>query len=183
MTLGRFSLAVGADPRWVQNARAVLGFSARYTVEAARRLSLARTLRETYGIPLGAAYAMSHEALAGRPGKGGWERATPDGVVTVSVDLERFLSAFNARLSLSRTLYGERQRGRPRGRGGRGIGLAREHGVDVGLLESSLARTPAERIMSLDRDLEFLRSMRLGHPSVSGAPGSRGPAAARGSRR
>jgi hypothetical protein len=159
MTLGQFSVAVGASPRWVQNARAALPLGGGYTVEKARRLALARALRRTCGMPLVEAYAAAGEALAGWPESRHWERTGSDGVA-VAVDLERFLGAFAARLSLARTLYGERERGRPRKVRRRGLALARDHGVDVGLLEASLARTPAERLRSLDRDVEFLRSLR-----------------------
>ncbi len=159
MTLGQFSLAVGASPRWVQNARAALPLGGGYTVENARRLALAQALRQACGMPLVGAYGAAREALAVWPERRRWERVGPDGVI-VAVDLDRFLGAFGARLSLSRTLYAERGRGRPRKVRRRGLELARDHGVDVGLLEASLARTPAERLESLDRDVEFLRSLR-----------------------
>lgn len=161
MTLGQFSLAVGAGPRWVQNARAVLNLPPRYTVTAARRLSLTRTLKDTYDLPLVEAYAMAREALAGWPSERQWVRDSPDGAVRLIVELERFLSGFTARLSLAHTLYAERARGRPGKKAPRGLERARQHGVDLGLLDSSLRRTPGERLRSLDRDLDFLRSLRV----------------------
>jgi hypothetical protein len=81
--------------------------------------------------------------------------------VSLCVDLERFLSTFMTRLSLSRTLYAPRRRGRPSRKRLGGVQAARAHGVDVSLLERSLRRTPAERLRRLDEDVAFLRSLRV----------------------
>jgi hypothetical protein len=77
------------------------------------------------------------------------------------VDLERYLSGYATRLALARNWYEERKRGRPRTSRKRGIAGAAEHGVDIGLLEASLERTPEERLRRLDEDVEFLRTLRV----------------------
>lgn len=152
---------VGAAPRWVQNALAVLGSPPRYTEEAAQRLALARLIHNACGMPLVSAYPLAARALSTWPGALSWEQEGPEATVTLAIDLERFLSNFAARLSLSRLHYAERRRGRPRKRARRGIPAARAHGLDLSLLESSLRRTTEERLRALDADIEFLRSLKV----------------------
>ena len=65
------------------------------------------------------------------------------------------------RLSLARSWYAERRRGRPPKRPRGGVAWAKWYGVDVTLLVESLKRTPAERLRALDANLEFLKSVRL----------------------
>lgn len=161
MTLGQFSTAVGAAPRWIQNALAVLGLPPRYTVAGARRLALARTLGETCDIPLGTAYPIARQALAQWPARRTWEHVGGDGVVRIVVDLERFLSSFAVRLSLAQVHYGERKRGRPARIRRRGLAAARAYGIDIGLLHASLERAPAERLRRLDDALAFFASARV----------------------
>ncbi|MGH7675680.1 MAG: hypothetical protein ACREMV_10450 [Gemmatimonadales bacterium] len=162
MTLGQFSVVVGAPPRWVQNARAVLRLPARYSAAGARTLALARGLVETCDMPLVRAYPVAARALAGWPKRRVWERVDRDGVVRVGVDLARFLSAFAVRLAGARLRYGERRRGRPRKREADALARARAHGLDLGLLEASLARTPTERLRRLDEALTLFRTARVG---------------------
>jgi len=159
MTLGQFAVAVGAPKRWVQNAYAVLHLPARYNEARARRLAFARMVKQACGMPLSWAYQLAEHALAAWPAQKLWTHRGPDGAVVVSVELERFLSDFAARLSLARSYYAERRRGRPRRR--RGVALAKWYGVDMSLLGSSLRRTTDERLRSLDANVEFLKSMRL----------------------
>ncbi len=164
MTLGQFAVVVGASPRWVQNALSVLGLPRRYTPEAARVLGLARELREQTGMPLGRAYPLAKKALARWPGEEIvrlTDDASPVGLV---VDLKLYLSVWAARLSLSRTRYAERARGRPRKRRKGGIEGAREYGVDISLLEESLRLTPAERLKRLDENVAFVKSLRVAEP-------------------
>jgi hypothetical protein len=160
MTLREFSIIVGTPPRWIQNAMGVLGLSPRYTVERARKLALARVVRETSGMPLRKAHALAGRALAAWPRQTSWREASTDGSVALCIDLERFLSTFTARLSLSRSLREGRSPGRARRGGPRGLALAEEHGLDVGLLRASIRRSPEERLQRLDEDRAFVRSMR-----------------------
>jgi hypothetical protein len=164
MSLGRFATVVGASPRWVQNAFQVLNLPALYDEEGAKTLGLARLLQESFGVQLVVAYPLAAEALAARPDVLVWRKEHPSGAVAMEVDLERYLSGYAARLALARHRYLERQRGRPRAREKKGIEGAVEHGVDVGLLEASLERTPEERLRRLDEDVEFLRSLRVEEP-------------------
>lgn len=161
MTLGQFATAVGAPKRWVQNAFQALGLPAVYTEPLARRIAFARAVKEACGMPLRRAFPLADEALARWPVHKTWELREPDGAIRVVIDLERFLSDYAVRLSLSRTYYAEKRRGRPRKRKLRGIALAKWYGVDVALLVESLKRTPEERLRSLDEAVEELKSMRI----------------------
>lgn len=158
MTLAQFAVAVGADPKWVQNAAAGLGRPVEYTVKEARHLGLVRVLQSTLGVPLRAADQMAGAALR----EGADEltvREAPDGSVRVVVDVRRYLSTFTAALSRALSGYEPRARGRPMVRE-RGVAAARAYGMDLSLLQASLRRTPAERIRQLDADMEFLRTLR-----------------------
>jgi hypothetical protein len=160
LSLGQYATAVGAPARWVQNAHAVLGLGVAYTPEGARRLAFARLLKETAGMPLVDAYPLAAPALASWPIQRRW-KLDRGGAAAVTVDLERFLSDCNVRLSLARSWYVERRRGRPPKVRRRGVAWAKWYGVDVTLLRESLKRTPAERLRALDANLEFLKSLRL----------------------
>ena len=87
-----------------------------------------------------------------------WAAPTDGAATSLTVDLERFLSEHAARLSLSRSYYAERRRGRPRKR--RGIALAQWYGVDVTLLDGKLRLTPAERFDLLSANAEFVQELR-----------------------
>jgi hypothetical protein len=161
MTLGQFAIVVGAPRRWIQNSMAVLGLPVRYTLVVAKRLALARVLNAACGMPLVEAYPLAGKALSAWPESNVWELAGEEGVAVLSVDLERFLSNVNVRLSLARTRYAERKRGRSRKRRRRGIAAAREYGIDIGLLEESLKLTPEQRLRRLEDTLEFLESVKV----------------------
>jgi hypothetical protein len=158
MKLGEYAVAVGAPKRWVQNARAALGERGQYTEAGARRLAFAKAVKEACGMPLRAAYPLAAEALARWPEERTWTYQPRAGAASVSVDLERFLSDYAARLSLSRSFYAERHRGRPRKR--RGVALAKWYGVDVTLNEESLRLTPAQRLARLEGALDFILKAR-----------------------
>jgi hypothetical protein len=158
MKLGEYAVAVGASKRWVQNARAALGERGPYTEPGARRLAFARLVKETCSMPLRAAYPLATDALAAWPKQRSWSHRPADGAVSVTVDLERFLSDYAARLSLSRSFYAERRRGRPRKR--RGVALAKWYGVDVTLNEESLKLTPAQRLARLEGAVDFILKAR-----------------------
>jgi hypothetical protein len=161
MTLGQFAVAVGASPRWVQNARAVLGSRDAYSREGAKHLGLARTISDCTGMPLVRAYGCAREALGAGPETREWALANEDGSVRVAVDLERYLSAFATRLSTAMTSYTERVRGRRAPRPRDALTAARAHGVDTTLFADSLSRTPAERLARLDQMSEFFRAARI----------------------
>jgi hypothetical protein len=160
MTLGQFAVAVGASTRWVQNALRALRPRPRYTPQAAQRLAFAHAVHARLGVPLGRGYELAREALAAWPRRKVWEYAADD-AVTLRVDLERFLSACAVRLSLSRTYYGEKRRGRPHKHVRHGIAGARDYGVDIGLLHEQLKRTPEERLRRLDEAVVFVQSLKI----------------------
>lgn len=162
MKLGEYAVAVGATKRWVQNARAALGERGPYGESGARRLAFAKLVKETCSMPLRAAYPLAGAALAAWPAQRSWSYRPGDGAVSVTVDLERFLSDYAARLSLSRSFYAERRRGRPRKR--RGVALAKWYGVDVTLLVESLKLTPAQRLARLEEHVEFIKLLRQRMP-------------------
>ena len=156
MTLGQFATAVGAPRRWVQNAFAVLGLAAGYTEPRARRLAVARALKQGWGLPLTRGWALAPEALAAWPAAKEW-RGTA-GAVDLVLDVERFLSDYAVRLSLATTWYAEKRRGRPRTRRPKGgIAWAKEYGVDISLIEASLRATVQQRWRRNDEEAESFK--------------------------
>src|SRR4051812_5853041 len=131
MTLGQYATAVGATPRWVQNARAVLKLHDRYEENTAKTLGLTRELSETTGMPLMRAYDVARAALADWPRNQTTSHGNADGSVRIVMDLERYLSAFATRLSLAHSVYAERARGPRRHRRRDPLKAAREYGYDV----------------------------------------------------
>jgi hypothetical protein len=158
MTLGQFATAVGATPRWVQNAFAALGLDATYTEPRARRLAFARDLKVACRLPLNRGWVLAPEALAAWPGENIWSLVEPNGVVRVTVDLERFLSTYAVRLSLARCWYAEKARGRPRKGRLKGVAWARWYGVDLSLVQASLCQGVDDRLRRNDEALELFRA-------------------------
>jgi hypothetical protein len=161
MTLGQFATAVGAPPRWVQNARAVLRLRGRYDDDGAKRLGLARTLADATGLPLVRAYALARAALAAPTAGREWTHGNADGSVRIVVDLQRYLAAFSVRLSLARASYTERTPGRRSPRPRDPMHAARRRGVDVTLFDETLKLTPAARLRRMDQMSEFFRAARV----------------------
>lgn len=157
MTLGAFSRAVGASPRWVQNAFQALDLKPAYTELLARQLALARLLKETCGLPLRRGFPLATDALREWPSSRIWEVTEPMRATGIVVDLEQFLTDFAARLSLARCWYAEKRRGRPRKTRRRGLALASWYGVDSTLLRENLKRTPAERLDRLEQAATFFK--------------------------
>ena len=155
MTLGQFSVVVGAPPKWVQNTFRLLDLPNEYTVSLARTLRLVRVIWETCGTEIPDAYRLAKEALDRSVHGLEWQIESPDGSLAVVFDRDRFLSSFACALARARVLYSERRRGRPLRNVKHGIEAAAECGVDVGLLEAMLLLTPADRMKRLDRDLSY----------------------------
>lgn len=164
MTLGQFAVIVGASPRWVQNARAVLGLRGPYTDEGARRLGLAREIRDGTGVPLRRAWRLAREALAAWPAQREWVHEGQAASARLVVDIARYLSSYAVRLSLARTRYAERRRGRRPRRPHDPVAAAKAYGVDISLLEENLKRSPEERLRNLDQEAEALRTLRVAEP-------------------
>jgi hypothetical protein len=161
MTLAEFAYLLDADPKWVQNAAAVLGGSLRYTISTARRLAVARALVRAADMPLPRAYAIARKALRDSAGSGSPVRVTDDAdPVAVTVDVHRILAALSVGLSRLRTMYVPRRRGRPATLPRDPIRAAEQYGLDLSLLAANLRRTPAQRLRQLEAMVDFRRRAR-----------------------
>ena len=163
MTLGEFANLLGVEPKWVQNAGAVLGPRFRYTLAVARRLALARALNEALGMPLPRAYAQAADVFRRWDGTARPVRLGDDepAAVDVTVDVYRIQAEVNVGVSRLRTLYSPRRRGRPAGRRDP-VEAATAYGIDTTLLAANLRREPAERLRQLDAMVSFRRRVRRG---------------------
>ncbi|HYH80618.1 MAG TPA: hypothetical protein VEX86_12515 [Longimicrobium sp.] len=159
MTLAQFSIAVGAEPKWVQNAIAALGLPASYDETRARRLGLARVLNATAGMPLKRAFDLAGKALAPDADPIVLVAEAKDGSAQVRVDVQRYLSTFLARLSAAGR-YTSQQTGRPARTTDDPVTVAREYGIDISLLQSNLLRTPEERLRIAGQNAEFIGRIR-----------------------
>lgn len=161
MTLGEFSCLLDVEPKWVQNVVASLGGSLPFTLAAARRLAVARALADALGVPMPRAHALAGSVL--RRYKGSRTPVTvnlpEDAAVTVTIDVYRILARVSVGLSRLRTLYAERQRGRPAAPRNP-IAAAEDYGVDISLLKSNLRRTHEQRLRQLDAMVDFRRRVR-----------------------
>ena len=164
MTLGQFAMAIPASPKWVLNANAVLNLTPAYCVQRALVLALARLLEHSIGLPLKRAYQLARQTLRDPANSASWRHESPDGIATLVIDRERFLSDFAVNLSRATVGYSERRRGRPPRRRCRGVAAARHHGVDISLLRQSLEQSTAARLRRLDEDVSFVQSLRVRVP-------------------
>jgi len=88
-------------------------------------------------------------------------RQDPTGAATVVIDLARYQSTFLANLSRALILETPRRRGRVSGPSRRNaVEIARDYGIDIGLMRSALNRTPSERLQLLDANVELVRAAR-----------------------
>ena len=158
MPLASFALLVGATPKWCQNALHLLGRPTRYDLPDARTLALTRELHATLGMPLSAAWQRAAEVLGGHP-------AEEPRVVTIVVDLPRFLSAWGLRLAALRAAP-PRGRGRPPALPPRprtpaaALERARHHGLDLGALRAGLLRSMPARLIGLDGSQRLVAALR-----------------------
>jgi enoyl-CoA hydratase/carnithine racemase len=160
MSLAEFAVAVGATPKWVQNARALLHCAGPYTAAEALRLGLVREIHTSLQVSLKQANSMAGRALEIGGVGPAVAHSSPDGIVDVLIDVPRYLSNFAVRLSRARTEYEPRRRGRPpRRRTASAVERAREYGFDIGLLRDGLRLTPAERLRRLESDRSFVRRL------------------------
>ena len=154
MTLGQFAVLVGAEPKWILNARAVLGRDLRYSVSTAERLSLAQLLSSDFQIPLPRAWAIAGEALD--HDVDAYRVTTDDGLLSLEIDLARLRSAIAIRRSQLATTHQPRRAGRKPARRRDAIEAARRYGLDVTLLQANIERRPEERLRQLDDMAAFL---------------------------
>jgi hypothetical protein len=160
MSLSAFAILVGAPVKWCQNALEVLGLPLHYTPAMARQLGLTRLLNDSHSIPLKTAFRLAREALSGKP-LSHVARADEEGISTLTVDVNRYLSLFAVRLSAVR-VDPPRGRGRPARARPRGERAAEAHGIDISALRAGLGITPAERLEALDASQRLVERLRSG---------------------
>ena len=169
MTARQTAVAAAADLKWLTNSAALLRRPLRHTPSEARWWGLVRILVADVGMTLKAAADAASTALGVLPDRHGSRKSSPPaammpakrdptGAASLMLDLERYLSTFLANLSRALLLETPRRRGRVKKSSRRtAVDVAREYGIDTGLLLSALARTPAERLELLDANAAFLR--------------------------
>ncbi len=163
MTARQTAVAAGADLKWMVNSAALLGRRIRYDRQQAKWWGLVWLLTEQLGLSLRAAAAVSTVALRGGSSSthvtGGADRS---GSASLIVDLARYDSIFLANLSRALVHETPRRRGRPPRPGIKGdvLANAQHYGVDLGLIQSAMRRTPAERLALLETNAAFVRDMR-----------------------
>ncbi|MGH7602584.1 MAG: hypothetical protein ACRENK_01150 [Gemmatimonadaceae bacterium] len=171
MTGRQTAVAAAADLKWLTNSAALLRRELRHTPDEARWWGLVRLLVTDVGLTLKAAAEAASAALRSLP-HGGTSRKKPSrqetampakrdptGAVFLMLDLARYHSTFLANLSRALLIETPRRRGRVKQSARRtAIDAARQYGIDTGLLLSSLARSPAERLELLDANATFLRA-------------------------
>ena len=162
MTARQTAVAAGADLKWMVNSAALLGRRVRYDRQQAKWWGLVWLLTEQLGLSLRAAAAVATVALRG--GSSSTHviaGADPSGSASLIVDLARYESIFLANLSRALVHETPRRRGRPPRLGLKsGLTTARHYGVDLGLIQSAIRRTPAERLALLEKNAAFVRDMR-----------------------
>ena len=163
MTARQTAVAAGADLKWIVNSAALLGSRIRYNRQQAKWWGLVWLLTEQLGLSLKSAAAASTVALSGGDSSTQVTAgADSSGSASLIVDLARYDSIFLANLSRALVHETARRRGRPPRRGTKTDALttARHYGVDLGLMQSAINRTPAERLALLEKNAAFVRDMR-----------------------
>ena len=162
MTAHQFAIAARADVKWILNSSALLGRRVRHTPADSRWWGLVRLLTEWLALPLqAAADAATRSLRAKNDSVRTTVNADPSQSASLVIDLPRYESIFLGNLSRALVQETPRRRGRPSRiqSGARAIGAARLYGVDLGLVQAALARTPAERLAMLEANAGFIRVM------------------------
>jgi len=157
VNLNQLGIAAGAETKWLLNSSALLGRSLTPTRSNARWWGLVKLLEQAFDLPLAVAAKAATRALAER-NDGGRAGALedPSASACMTVDLSRYDSILLARLSRARVRETPKRRGR-RALNPDPVAAAAAYGIDIGLIRSSLARTPGERLAMLDQNARFLR--------------------------
>ena len=163
MTARQTAIAAGADLKWLTNSAALLRRPLRYTAHAAKWWGLVRLFTEKIGLSLKAAADAATAALE----RGGLRASVeasvdPSGSASLVVDLPRYESIFLANLSRALVQETPRRRGRAKDpiAGSNAVSAASRYGIDLGLIQAALDRTPAERLAMLEANVEFVRAAR-----------------------
>ena len=163
MTARQFAVASAADIKWIMNSAALLRRPLRYSDSEARWWGFVRLLTEAIELPLKTAAAAA-TALLGvtQSSMSVTVSADPSHSASIVVDLARYESIFLGNLSRARVHETPKRKGRPPrlAAGRQALSSAHRYGVDLGLIQSALARTPAERLAMLEANSLFLREMR-----------------------
>ena len=163
MTGRQFAVASAADIKWIMNSASLLRRRLRYNASEARWWGFVRLLTEAIGLPLktaaAAATASLRVAQSSMPVTVG---ADPSHSASIVVDLARYESIFLGNLSRALVHETPKRKGRPPrlAASRQALSSAHRYGVDLGLIESALARTPTERLAMLEANSLFLREMR-----------------------
>lgn len=163
MTARQFAVASAADIKWIMNSAALLRRRLRYSDSEARWWGFVRLLTEAFGLPLKlAADAATASLRVTHSSTPVTVSADPSHSASIVVDLARYESIFLGNLSRARVHETPRRKGRPPrlAAGRQALSSAHRYGIDLGLIESALARTPAERLAMLEANSLFLRDMR-----------------------
>lgn len=163
MTAHQFAIAARADAKWILNSSALLGRAARHTRADSRWWGLVRLLTENLALPLQAAAEAATRSLGAKnDAESITVKADPSQSASLVIHLLRYESIFLGNLSRALMLETPRRRGRlARARtGAAAIDSARRYGVDLGLVQAALERTPAERLEMLEANAAFIRGMR-----------------------
>ena len=163
MTARQFAVASAADIKWIMNSAALLRRRLRYNDGEARWWGFVRLLTEAIGLPLktaaAAATALVRITQSSMPVT---VSADPSHSASIVVDLARYESIFLGNLSRARVHETPKRKGRPPrlAAGQQALSSAYRYGVDLSLIRSALARTPAQRLAMLEANSLFLREMR-----------------------
>jgi hypothetical protein len=163
MTTHQLAIAARADVKWILNSSALLGRPVRRSRADSRWWGLVRLLTGSLGLPLQAAAEAATRSLGNKDETPKITAiADPSHSAALLIDVPRYESVFLGNLSRALVLETPRRRGRPAQlrRGAGAIDSARRYGVDLGLVEAALGRTPAERLAMLEANARFIASMR-----------------------
>jgi hypothetical protein len=162
MNFNQFAIASSSDTKWLLNSSALLGRPLTLTTDNARWWGLVRLLETTFGLTLARAAAAATRALAKENDDVVTEVAEDlSGAATLSVDRFRYDTTFLANLSRARVRETPKRRGRRAVLSGDPIERAKVYGLDIGLMQSALKRTPGERLALLDSNREFAYEMKI----------------------
>lgn len=158
LSLRQLAIVAGSSTKWIKNAEMLLGISFPRTPNGTVGVGLIHELHSELDLPLSAARDIAHTVLA-TSGRASDVLALSSGSVRLSIDLNRYRSTFNARLSRALVLGGPKRRGRPTTAASGALAGAAAHGIDLDLLRDSLRLTPAERLARLEANAAFVGAL------------------------
>jgi hypothetical protein len=158
MSPAQLALAAGADPKWIQNVRRLLGRKSGSEPEDARWFGNVRALHATLGCSLATAGRIA-DLVVEAPIEQRELHLPLDtaGAFTLTIDLHRSWTLHVARLSRAIVMPAPERRGRrPRTSRAGATKRAIVYGIDVERLRSGLVRGVAERLATLDDNAALL---------------------------